>query len=279
MKNLTELYSNVKMMDGEIESLGKTLLNNPILMVKKGDNCVNNGKILIVASIHAREYITSYLVANLAKDYKGAYPIDFIPMLNPDGVFLCRNGVTSIKNRPKLAKDLLAINKSPNFSLWKANARCVDLNVNYDADWGEGISNKRYKHGSDYIGEYPHSEIETQIIVNLLEKNNYTMIVSYHSKGEEIYWGYKSDTRYKKEATLIAKKLGYALKESHGSAGGLKDYFTLKYKRLGLTIEVGKDKFNHPYPMSELPQLIKQHSNSLELMCLIAKKLELTEGY
>lgn len=278
MQNIDELYTKVKLMNGKVETLGYTHLNNPIILVRKGKRENNRGKILMVGAIHAREYITSYLLSYLASNYNGDYPIDFIPLLNPDGVFLARQGISYIKDK-KLKNELLDVNKSKDFALWKANAKSVDLNVNYDADWGCGLGNVRYKSPSSYIGAYPNSEEETQAILTLLEKNNYIMALSYHCKGEEIYWGYNEDTNYKEEASEIARHLKYELKQSVGSCGGLKDYYTLIYKRLGLTIEIGNDRFSHPFPLSELDNIISQHKDSLELIVKIAKRLEQKKGY
>jgi hypothetical protein len=67
--------------------------------------------------------------------------------------------------------------------------------------------------------------------------------------------------------------LGYALKETPRSAGGLKDYFTLQTGRLGLTVEVGKDELWHPYPENRLPELYKQHDGTIEILVELAKEL------
>jgi len=277
MQDNGELYTYVKKIGGSAHLLGLTYLNNPLIMIKKGNDALGGG-ILVTASIHAREYITSYLVCRLAQEYSLSYPIHFVPLLNPDGVFLARGGADTVADK-KLRYELIDINGGRNFALWKANARCVDLNVNFDAGWGTGLSNVRYKRSSDYIGSKPFSERETKAIKRLLKRYRYGLCLCYHSKGEEVYWGFEHDTRYKAEAQLFADKLGYTLKESRGSAGGLKDYFTLMYKRLGLTIEVGSDSLPHPYPMGQLDNLYAQHKGSLELAVEICKKLEEDSRY
>ena len=277
MRNVTELYGCIKKLNAHARLVGLTYLNNPIIMAKKGmDNA--GGGILVTGAIHAREYITAYLVCRLAQEYAGDYPVHFIPLLNTDGVFLARGGADTIPNA-KLRYELIELNGGRDFSLWKANARGVDLNVNFDAEWGKGESNVRHKGSSDYIGPRPFSERETKTIKNVLKKRPYSLCLCYHSKGEEVYWGFGKDIRYQREAQAFADKLGYTLMQSRGSAGGLKDYFTLKYGRLGLTIEVGSDSFSHPYPLGELDNLYARHKGSLELACEIAKKLEKDGNY
>ena len=55
------------------------------------------------------------------------------------------------------------------------------------------------------------------------------------------------------------------LKTSQGSAGG-KGLCGGQTKWFP-TIEVGEDRFPHPYPMGELENLVKRHRGSLELFC------------
>jgi g-D-glutamyl-meso-diaminopimelate peptidase len=119
----------------------------------------------------------------------------------------------------------------------------------------------------------PHSETETVAAVNLLKSYRYPLVVCYHSKGEEVYWGFKENQRHKAHAEKIAAHLGYALKKIENSAGGLKDFYAQGYAGLGLTIEVGEDRFSHPYPAEQIPALIKRHRGSIELMLKIGEEI------
>ncbi len=75
---------------------------------------------IAVYAVHGREWITARLaLCHLKrKVYCGGW---IIPLLNPDGANVC------------LTRD----------RLWKANARGVDINCNFDADWGTGAMNTR----------------------------------------------------------------------------------------------------------------------------------------
>ena len=155
--NLEEKIKNISGRGVERFSIGKTLCGRNIWCVRIG----NSGKKLIVQySIHAREYITSMLSILHMKDmlknkYNGI--VYFVSIANPDGVALCMDGIDSVVDNT-LKQKLLSVNGGKDFGLWKANARCVDLNVNFDADWGNGEKNIRYENGENYIGEYPNSE-------------------------------------------------------------------------------------------------------------------------
>ena len=92
----------------------------------------------------------------------------FIPLVNPDGVEIVEKG------KP----------------LYKANAREVDLNVNFDADWGKGKYNQKFKGDANFIGEKPFSEPETIALKEFTLKVKPDMTFSYHSKGEEIYYSF-----------------------------------------------------------------------------------------
>ncbi|HOO22657.1 MAG TPA: M14 family zinc carboxypeptidase [Clostridia bacterium] len=234
-------------------------------------------KVLIVASVHAREHITTTLLNELLARYDGKTAIDYIPVLNIDGVLLATNGSSIVKDE-KLRLRLLEYNGgSEDFSLWKANILGVDINVNFDADWGEGEQNVTAPGPENYIGIAPNSETETRLIVETL-KNDYPVVAAYHSKGEVIYWGYEHNFRHYHYAKKFADFLGYELTRSEGSAGGLKDYYALNYRGLGITVEVGEDRFSHPYPESELPNLLKKHTGSIELLCKMGEEIAKLHG-
>lgn len=268
MKSYAELINSLSNM-GKIDYIGTTVLGYGIPLVHIGSGTPHT---LIIGSVHAREYITTLLLNNLVSKAVDC-SFDYLPMLNIDGVMLCQNGLDFIYDDERRKNLLHYNNGEKDFSQWKANINAVDINVNFDADWGEGKSNLTYPSPANYIGKTPESEPETKAVVRLLAKNRYSLVACYHSKGEVVYWGFESNFRHYKEAKEIADTLGYSLERSDGSAGGIKDYYAYKYLGLGVTIEVGKDSFPHPYPIKELPALIKQHSNSIETLCKIGGEI------
>ncbi len=206
-------------------------------------------KIIIQYSIHAREYITAALALKQIKYFckNGKIgQIYFIPIVNPDGV-------------------IIALNKNP---LYKANGRGVDLNVNFDAEWGKGASNVLIAGAENYIGERPFSESETLALRNFtcLIKPNAT--ISYHSKGEEIYFEFGQDSesfyRDRKLAEKVSLVTGYSIKSTPSSCGGYKDWCIKELKIPALTIEVGCDRLKHP--VKRLGDIYKKNKKVVEVI-------------
>lgn len=270
MKSYKEIEKLTAESRAAIDYVGVTYLGYPIPLLTKGSG---EGGVLLVGGVHAREFITSYLLFELIKNYDGANRIDCVPILNIDGVLLSRLGKKLFPKKSNGALGgLIEMNSGRDFSMWKANIRGVDLNTNFDAEWGTGQLNTREAGAENYIGPFAESENETRAIAERLERHRYDIVVAYHSKGEEIYYGFGDDFRHKQQAEKVAEHLGYQLKTSIGSAGGLKDYCVTK-GTFALTIEVGEDRFPHPYPMKELPKLIQKHTGSLELFSSIGAQI------
>lgn len=256
---------------GDTGSIGATVLGYPIPYVHKGN--YEGAQVLFVGGVHAREYVTALLLLELAKRYDGATGIWFVPLLNVDGALLVQFGADSVGS-VGLRNSLLNLNGgSGDFSQWKANASGVDLNVNFDAEWGTGAENIRFAAPANYIGASPVSEPETQAIVNLTENVRPALTLAYHTKGEEIYWGFLNNYNFGSEAERLANTVGYPLKSSEGSAGGYKDWFTMSFGRLGLTVECGRNEFPHPYPESELPNLVRTHERMTFVSAEVAEEL------
>ncbi len=178
---------------------------------------------IAVYAVHAREWITARLAVKHAKigfNRGGGW---IIPLLNPDGAILSQT------SRP----------------LWKANARGVDLNCNFDADWGSGRLNTRIRGGENCIGDYPFSEPETIALRDFTLRVRPYVTLSFHTKGEEIYWEYggRGD---KTGAEILQSVCGYKVKRIFGSAGGYKDWCILSLNVPAYTIECGSDLLKHP---------------------------------
>ena len=266
----------------EVFAIGRTVLGRRIYCVKVGSNF--GPSIIIQYSIHAREHITALLALQHVKDALGQREamfgrIYFVPCLNPDGVALSLEGLTSVDNAQRapshiynplafnseLKRFLLQINGSKDFSLWKANALAVDLNVNFDARWSEGLYNKLYPSSESYVGTSPNSERETQAIISLTRRVAPIMTISYHSKGEEIYYKFGQDRGALKRDQNIAKEFShltsYSLRDTFGSSGGYKDWCIEKLHIPAFTFEVGADSLSHPILAEHLPEIYKRNKN------------------
>lgn len=226
MSVLCELEDFYLSFKGEKFIIGRSVENRPIYCFKVQKTI--KPIVIMQYAIHAREYITTYLALRQIEDFilngrKGT--VYFIPAMNPDGI------VISQTSKP----------------LYKANANGVDLNVNFDARWGQGEKNVKFRGDENYIGEYPFSEPETKVLRDFTLQVKPSLTISYHSKGEEIYYSQKDY----KLARKLSKATGYKIKQTLSSAGGYKDWCVEKLNISAFTIEVGKDDLSHP--------IIKEH--------------------
>ena len=252
----------------EVGSIGESTLGQRIPYIFVGQK---NGNYMIVQSaIHAREHITALLCLCQAKylvknsDLLNLGGIYFIPMANPDGVRLCQEGVDFIDDEEQ-RRFLLELNGGRDFSLWKSNINGVDINVNFDANWGKGASNVFNPDKENYVGKCPESEAETQALVRFTLAVKPLVTLSYHCKGEVVYWKFNQAThrlcRDKRYADAIARSTGYTLIDGKGSTGGYKDWCIKMLKIPSYTSEVGSDTFEHPFPYSQFDNILKQNED------------------
>ena len=217
---------------------------------------------ILISSIHARENITSDLICKMIDenlfDEICNFNISFIIMANPDGVEISNYGLKAL---PEIKREkLLKINnENSDFSMWKANGRGVDLNNNFNADFGKIIHKTSFS-ASGYAGEYCESENETKVIAGYTKLINPFFTISYHSKGEEIYFNYFQKGKRLERDALIAKRFaestGYIIKNpEESSCGGYKDYCVKQLKIPALTIEVGSDDLSHPIGIEYLNEI------------------------
>lgn len=221
--------------------------------------------VLIQYAIHAREHITTRLAVEHIKRLFGETGFGFyiLPVTNPDGADIAQNNLKNVSRDRR--RFLRQVNGSGDFSLFKANLNCVDLNVNFDADWGGGISNLTEPSPENYIGERPFCQRETIALRDFTLAVKPALTISYHCKGEEIYWffGQKGTARTRdyKIGKILGEETGYALKYSFGSAGGYKDWCIDSLKIPSYTIEVGSDTLNHPITKRHLSSIYAKNKD------------------
>lgn len=218
--------------------------------------------LLVMGNLHAREHMTvqlcmkqiEYYLSNYNKKISGKkvsatldkVAIHYVPSCNPDGTAISQRGFNAIRSK-KLRSALRKMGGSS--SRWKANARGVDLNRN----WNVAFKTSGRKGSSGYCGPKAESESETRALVNwsnrIQEQGKIVGIVSYHSTGSIIYG--KSTSRAPKavrNATTrmyqTAKSLtGYQLVQHESYAlphGYSRTYYLYKKKIPFITVEVGR---------------------------------------
>ena len=229
--------------------IGYSLYGKPIYYF-----CVEKtAKPVIIATyaIHAREYITAYLALKQINDFisrgeRGT--VFFLPLVNPDGV-------------------KIALNHNP---LYKANGRGVDLNVNFDARWGTGKKNVFYPAEENYVGKSPFSEPETRALKDFTLAVKPDITLSYHAKGEEIYYEFfqTGERLFRDERIVVALAActGYKAKRITGSAGGYKDWCIENLKIPSFTIEVGGEELSHPIGEEHAEEIFVKNANVFKVL-------------
>ena len=252
--------------------LGFSLLSEPIYCSHVGSY---EGKQAIVqCAIHAREYITSLLGVELARyaastlKSGGAY---FVYDVDPDGVRLVLDGASYITCDVQRDFLISANGGDSDFSLYKANANAVDLNTNFDAKWGGGAENRRCPSSESFIGYYPMSEREVNILADFTVAIRPDVTISYHTKGEVIYYGFEGQNdaslaRDEKTAALLAAVTGYTPILTRNSTGGYKDWCIEKFDIPSFTIEVGSPALPHPLDEGVLPEIFEQNKEVLSAL-------------
>lgn len=236
--------------------VGQSTLGQPIYGVHLGS--YEGKQILIEGGIHAREYPSTLVVVKMIEymttqnfDTGGVYAI---PLSNPDGARIVLDGVDWIKCE-KLRNYILDINDgSDDFDMWKADAMAVDLNVNFDALWGEGSQNVFCVAPGNFVGYYPESEREVRTLIDFSYRVRPDLTLSYHTKGDVIYYGFEllsdeEQARDKQIAEYISTINGYTPVKTEQSVGGYSDWAGEYLKVPAFTIEIAPASVPTPVPL------------------------------
>lgn len=223
-----------------------------ILGNKKADKTI-----LVVSTLHAREYIATvvcmkqleYYLLNYNKTVNGTKLSDvfakcnvhYIMMANPDGVTI------SQKKR----------------ALWKGNANGVNLNRNFPYAFKKEGSRK----AGSYSGKKAASERETQAVIRLtkkLKKTQTLAVVNYHAMGQIVFGDYGRKNKslradIKNMYNIARRTTGYSSSAGYGgsSNGNYREYLIYKLKVPSVTIEIGRSSC--PVPKYQYASTFKRN--------------------
>lgn len=259
----------------DVQIIGKTVDNRNIYDVILGNPDAEKA-VIFQASIHAREYMTSQLVMEQIEYYLDHYDEEYkektyrdifdkvcvhvVAMANPDGVTISQEGIKGIK-KASLRKKLKKMYGANRTTIWKANARGVDLNRQFDYKFEYKIK-KKYKKGAYalYGGKKPVSEKETKALVKLVNDVKPKAVVNYHAMGNVIYCNYGGKKKVQKKVYKLAGEIrsltGYyymGLDKSPGFA----NWLVCKKKIPSCTVEIGRN--TTPVPISQFGTVWKQN--------------------
>lgn len=266
---LSSIYDLRDIKGVDIEVLGFSTFNRPIYVAHIGN--YNGKQIFMEGGIHAREYLSSLFLIEEVKylaeiynsnPFNGGFYV--VPVANPDGIALVLDGIESVSCEKQKQILQLINNGSNDYSLWKANGLGVDLNVNFNAEWGKGTQNVFCPSPYNFVGFYPNSERETQSLIDFLFLTNPQASISWHTKGEVIYYGFYtlSDSSLERDykiAQEISKVNGYEIVKTSGSVGGLSDWVSMYLDVPAFTIELGNANLQHPLGREQLDNVFKDN--------------------
>lgn len=260
----------------QTQSIGTSVLGRELTVIRLG---VGPKHVHYNGAHHAREWITTPLLMKFIEDYAAAYEnnrslggynvrnvynstsIWIVPMVNPDGVDIVINGVSS--DNPFRSQLIQWNGGSTDFSRWKANIRGVDLNRQYRANWD--IARQSGPAGpapEGYAGPSPESEPESRAIANFTRTWPFRLVLAYHSQGEVIFWNYMNlaPAESRQIVQQFQRLSGYTPMEEPGeyaSHAGYKDWFILAYRRPGFTIEVARGE--NPSPLWQFQEIYQDN--------------------
>lgn len=285
IRTLQEKYGDVF-----ADSIGSTEDGRQLYRLVIGNRNAEK-KLLITASMHAREYIGTPLVLREAKDLlerkkNGDDRLDhiciqLIPMWNPDGVGISQYGIGGLSGAAAKKAVNRIIQSWAEWGLledqnkytwylnkWKNNANGVDLNRNFPTPGFLELNDLRNKPANDlYKGPAPASEFETKAMIALVQKERFDAVLNYHSQGQVIYWAnvLASEELQKKNGRMaeIAKKnTGYQLISPAGEGKGgasFKDWLDRQMGIPNITLEIGLG--TAPVPETQIETIWEQNKN------------------
>ncbi|HEY5853076.1 MAG TPA: M14 family metallopeptidase [Aldersonia sp.] len=218
LRGLAERFPDL----AELHEIGRSVENRPIWALRLGERRGSTAKLAFLGCHHAREWLAvevPYLLAQSLLENAGAEPVAtwlstselwVAPMVNPDGHEFSRT-----QNR-----------------LWRKNRRRnpggsfgVDPNRNYGYMWGTLDVNTSSKVPADdtYIGPRAFSEPETRAVRDLIGRELFRGIITYHSYSQLILypWGYTNgpiaDVADRQRMVTLAERMKTEIKSVHGA--------------------------------------------------------------
>lgn len=263
----------------ELDSVGTTTWGTDIPVIRIGDEHAEY-HILIQASIHGCEYITTWVVMAMV-DYWIDYAMDayadvcyhVIPMSNPDGVYTAQSCTLTDEQyliyQSDLAKGYTYDSVESYARNWKANAVGVDLNRNFPDGW-ELITARKEPSSSRYAGTAPFCAPEALALKEYTLSYDFDVTMSYHTAGSVLYYEYGDDP----VANAGAESLAWAINAVNGyillgadtvDGAGYKDWAVDSLGIPSVTIELG-----YVHPVEAELELYSIFATESRMMAVVA---------
>lgn len=245
--------------------IGKSEFGLDLKAVRVGRGQPKNNCVFLVGNVHAREDFSSKLVMKFlngwllsadgvstsypdAAAYLDSIDVYVLPVANPDGLKIAQYDFDGILDSVNAYLD--SIYCVEGFPEWKANGKGIDLNRSFDdGNWNVKASNGfQPKPASEgYKGEIPAQPAETRAIQDFVNRIQPLITVSFHAKGEAIYWADSKSHPYfqnidKEISKRVSDSSGYKIlmigKNPASYGCGLENYVRLRLGRLGMCVEL-----------------------------------------
>ena len=242
-----------------VSSIGTSELGRDIPVIRIGNENAKD-HVLFQGAMHAREYLTSWLLMAMTEYWLTYDLLQFgdacyhiIPMTNPDGVTLAQTKTLTPEQKEIYLSDkangYTSKNESAYASSWKANGVGVDLNRNFESGW-ELLDDQENDHDAPssefYEGTAPFSAAEAAALrdYTLKYRDKLSATISYHSSGSVIYYEYGNKEPVNSDsldlAVAVQKDTGYLpMNSTTVSGAGYKDWVMDALEIPSITIEIG----------------------------------------
>ncbi len=240
----------------ELHEIGRSVQGRPLWALRIGERRGSTHKVAFLGCHHAREWISvevPYRLAEHLLENSSSDPVQrwlqqgevwVAPMVNPDG-----HEYTRTDNR-----------------LWRKNRRRnrdgsigVDPNRNYGYMWGtlDVSTSSHVPSDQTYVGPRAFSEPEVRAVRDLVARERFSGVLSYHSYSQLILypWGYTSepieDEADYAEHRDLAQDMEQLIRKVHGktyaaqqsselypTAGDTTDWTYGEYDAVSLTVEL-----------------------------------------
>ena len=269
-----------------LSTIGKSVMGRDIFSLSVGRAA---SYVLFAAAFHGSEHITCTLLIEFIQRLLEAIETDghlsgvnvrralsgrgliFVPLVNPDGCEISIRGKAGCGAAEPFISEICG----GDYSHFNANARGVDINHNFDADW-KSLKRREESAGilrpakTRFGGYHPESEPETVALTTLCKSYNIRHAIALHSQGEVIFPPSPENAppRSLKMAQIMSACSGYKIEYPEGLAvgGGFKDWFVEEFSRPAFTVEIGKGE--NPLPTEDYPKIYASISELL-MLCSI----------
>ena len=226
----------------------------PALEIGEGEEVI-----FCISGIRGTENVLPGLLVKLSEEYCKAYEcgwlvdefyevktlldkirICMIPLLNPDGYEICRNGYTVIRN--PVFRQMLRMQNCPHQS-FICNARGIDLKTNFPTNY----------YVRKQIHQEPASENETKAVIHMFQEYRSAGLLSFGLAEKRIvYYKQNNAFSYNQKSCRMARHLlkhsGSHLEREHRSNGD-----SVSEKSTGSVEQFYAEVIRQPSLMIELP--------------------------